>query len=222
MNEESKGGTMEALRGRPGIGFAWRTVALLLAMLLASQDQLKAAAGLSDILATRACWLQPPYAVSKCYSHTGGPYHADLFLGRPEQSSDLFSYDGIVHVDLVASGLSRIAVTRRYIVVEYVGSEPSFGVIDIQAGSVEPVHLRSHAELQRYLGEQGQDEQEVHFQTFEEVYYERGPWWSVYFIELICLSLLLFILGLTMTWIFRRRLGSVFRRILGRRPRAVT
>ncbi len=210
----------EALGRRTSIGFVWRTLALGSAVFMVSPGRLPAAAGISDMAATRACWLRPSYAVSKCYSHTGGPYPMHLFLGRPSQFSDIWSTDGIVEISSVASNLSRIALTRRYIVVEYAGSEPSFGVIDPQAGSVEPIHLRSQAELQRYLHEQGEDEEALHFQTFEEIHRERGPWWKVYAAELVFLSVLVLFVVLVMAWIFRQRMGSVLRESLRSRKRA--
>lgn len=196
----------EMLGERPAVCLLCRRIVLVLALFFACQTRLLAASGLSDWLATRACWLQPPYAVSKCYSRSGGPYNADLFLGRPSQDGDMWDYDGIVHVQSVASNLSRVAVTPRHLIVEYAGLNPSFGIIDSQRGSVKPVDLKSWDQLRQYLKQQGENGEGIHFQTFEEIYRERVPWWWNHTTELGGLIFLLLVaLGLVMIWRVRRK-----------------
>jgi len=153
-----------------------RTV-LILALIFACPSRLLAASGISDIPATRACWLRPPYALSKCYSLIGRPYRAVLFVGWPSQAGDMGHYDGIVPGLSIASNISQVAITSRYIIVEYAGSEPSFGVIDTQRGVLEPVPLESWAELRRYLEQQGENNEAICFQDFEEIYREPSSWW---------------------------------------------
>ncbi len=183
----------------------------MLALFFACQSRLLAASGISGIPATRACWLRPPYALSKCYSLIGNPYHADLFLGCPSQSGDMCHYDGIVHMLLVASHISRVAVTSRFIIVEYADSKPSFGVIDTQTIVLEPVQLESWAELRQYLEQRGENNEAVRFREFEEIYREPSSWWRVYTTELFALFSLVFVLALVMVWRYRRKRGATFR-----------
>lgn len=192
-----------------------RTV-LTLALFFAYQTRLLAVSGFADMPATRACWLRPPYALSKCYSWSGGPYHADLFLGQPSQSGDMWHYDGIVPQPLlVASNISRVAVTSRSIIVEYAGSEPSFGVINTQRIVLEPVRLESLAGVRQYLEQQGEKNEVIRFQDFEDIYRERSSWWRVYKTESVSLLLVL-ALGFLSAWRYRRKRGSAFRgRLLG-------
>jgi hypothetical protein len=118
----------------------------------------------------------------------------------------MWDYDGIVHVQSAASNLSRVAVTPRHLIVEYAGSKPSFGIINSQRGSVKPVDFKSWDELRQYLEEQGENSEGIHFQTFEEIYRERVPWWWRHTTELGGLMFLLLVaLGLVMVWRVRRK-----------------
>lgn len=184
--------------------------AFVLAVFFACQSRLLAAPDLSDMLATRVCWLRPPYALSKCYSRSGEPYHAYLCLGWPSQSGDMRDYDGIGHVQPVAFNISRVAVTSRYIIIEYAGSEPSFGVIDTRISVREPVQLESWAELRQYLEQGGENSEAIRFQDFEEIYRERSSWWRVYKTELAALFFLVLVLGFVMAWRHRRKRALAF------------
>lgn len=134
-----------------------------------------AAAGISDALATQGCWLRPPYALLKCQSE-GGWYPASLIRGRGKRSWDEWAYDGIVFEQEVASQVERVALTPRFAVLEVCwGKAPSFEVVDLTDPDATVVRLAGEDEVRRYLGEHGEGGAPLRFQSFEEVYRERGP-----------------------------------------------
>src|SRR5262245_21411001 len=81
-----------------------------------------AAAGLSDIAATRACWVREPYALVKCQSE-GGQYPAQIVRARqrtPEEESSWslipVGYGDIVPLGTVGHDVDWVALTGQFIV----------------------------------------------------------------------------------------------------------
>ena len=88
----------------------------IIALLSVTPSAAPAAAGISDIAATRACWVRDPYALVKCQSE-GGRYPARLVRAQPttpEEDSfwSLFpaGYGGIVPLDTVVEDIDRVAI----------------------------------------------------------------------------------------------------------------
>jgi hypothetical protein len=149
--------------------------------------------GYSDAGATRACWLERPYALVKCKtSRTAGEFHypAQLVRGRDVLPDDaVMDHDGIVTVEVVMDDIDRLAITPRYLIAElrpirYKKGESDdwqelrpFAVLDLTDARATPVRFDSREDLEAFLRGRPDVPVPLRFQTFEEVYAERGPGW---------------------------------------------
>ncbi len=159
-------------------------VALLAAV--ACTSRVKAAAGISDALATEGCWLRPPYALLKCQSD-GGRYKARLVRGRRATVTDLFAYDGIVPLETVENEIERVALTTRFAVMETGwGGRLRHSLIDLTDEKAQTVYHEGEAELSRYLVEHGEGGTALQFQTFEVLYRDRSPSWTTFWLVIGC------------------------------------
>ena len=141
-----------------------------------------AAAGLSDIVATEACWIRAPYALVKCQSE-GGRYPARLVRARPMSSDEKWSlfpagYCGIVPLDTVVDHIDQVAITPRFLVVR--DRTGVFWAVALDEAVREPTQFPSLAAANEWLLQHGTAiVQENEFRPFEDVYRESRPPYSV-------------------------------------------
>lgn len=157
-----------------------QAVVLIVCGVMLSPILARAAAGLSDIAATEACWIRPPYALVKCQSE-GGRYHARLIRARPETPEEKSSwslipagYEGIVPIETVVSDVDQVAITTRFLVVQ--NSAGAFEVLDMDKAAGVPQRFATLAKANDALVGGGVERvSEGDFQPFEVVYREYRP-----------------------------------------------
>jgi hypothetical protein len=141
------------------------------------------AAGLSDIAATRACWIRDPYALVKCQSE-GGRYPARLVRARVATADEnsfwtLFppGYDGIVPLSTVVEDIDRVAITTRFLVARE--RSGVFSVVALDKPDGEPTRFPSIAGVNEFLAQVGGSAlAESEFVPFEDAYQASRPPYS--------------------------------------------
>ncbi len=167
-----------------------------------------AAAGLSDIAATEACWIRAPYALVKCQSE-GGRHPARLVRARPMSSDEKWSlfpagYCGIVPLDTVVGDIDQVAITPRFLVVR--DRTGVFWVVALDEAVREPTQFPSLAAANEWLLQHGAAiVQENEFRPFEDVYRESRPPYSVVVPMVLIGSLVVGFVLLLKIWQRRRR-----------------
>ena len=167
-----------------------------------------AAAGLSDIAATEACWIRAPYALVKCQSE-GGRYPARLVRARPMTADEKWSlfpvgYCGIVPLDTVVGDIDQVAITPRFLVVR--DRTGVFWVVALDEAVREPTQFPSLAAANEWLLQHGTAiVQENEFRPFEDVYRESRPPYSVVVPMVLIGSLVVGFVLLVKIWQRRRR-----------------
>jgi len=152
-------------------------------MLMPSAAQ--AAAGMSDIMATQACWVRAPFALVKCQSE-GGRYAARVVRAKPTASDEDSSwslvpvgYDGIVPLDTVVDDVDRVAFVGQFLVVRQRSGKAV--VVDLVSPEATPVEFDTLDAANEFLARQGLPKVgEAELRSFESVYREFGvqpsPW----------------------------------------------
>lgn len=146
---------------------------MVVCILLLAPAELGAAAGISDIAATRACWVRAPYALIKCESD-GGRDPARLVRARSATWTEnlpgsMIAFDGIVPLDTVVDDIDRMIVTPRYFVAR--SEQGSYWVVDLVSPEKEPSEFTSVVGANEYMARAGDTAAlERAFVPFAEVY----------------------------------------------------
>jgi len=157
-----------------------RQIYVCVVLVALTQSGLFAAAGLSDIAATRACWIRSPFALVKCQSENGR-YPARIVRARsttPDESSSgslvPAGYDGIVPLDTVVDNVDSVAQAGRFMVAKQrVGRVI---VVDLNAPDEKPTVFATVDAANAFLARHGVlPVGEAEFRSFESVYREFGP-----------------------------------------------
>lgn len=152
----------------------------VIALLSATPAAATAAAGISDIAATRACWVRDPYALVQCQSE-GGRYPARLVRARATTSDEdsfwsLFpaGYGGIVLLETVVEDIDRVAVGPDVLVARTRTGE--FWVVPLGDPPREASRFASLGAANESLLRDGRSAvAEGEFETFEAVYRASQP-----------------------------------------------
>ncbi|VTU01218.1 unnamed protein product [Gemmataceae bacterium] len=155
-------------------------IAALVATLALMPTPTLAASGLSDIAATRACWVRAPYALVKCQSE-GGRYPARVVRARAVTSEDESrswlipeGFDGILPLETVANDVERVAIAGRFLIARHTCGR--IVVVDMDAPNGEPGQFADVFAANEFLTRHGVPAiGEDAFRSFESVYDEFGP-----------------------------------------------
>jgi hypothetical protein len=182
----------------------------IVAVALMTPAAARAAAGLSDIMMTEACWVRAPYALVKCQSE-GGRYPARVVRARPMTPDEDSSwslvpagYGGIVPLDTVANDVDRVALTGRFLVARQRSGRAV--VVDLDAPNAEPVEFATVDAANGFLAGQGVPAVgEAEFRSFESVYREYRPRPSAVRVLVPLAGVTLLVGGVAVLWVRRRR-----------------